>query len=85
MGDRSYLVQTDEGNMYRRNTKFIRTVPYMTDELDSADQPFTASAPVTNVETTEPLHTGLEGVRNQVLLERRQEKEYLKSFSADSS
>lgn len=27
VGDRSYLVQTDEGKIYRRNRKFIRTVP----------------------------------------------------------
>ena len=60
VGDQSYLVQTDEGNMYRWSRKFIQTVPYTTDELESADQPITVSAPVTSAETTEPLHTELE-------------------------
>ena len=33
MGDRSHLVQTDKGKTYRRNRKFIRTIP------DTAEQP----------------------------------------------
>ena len=27
VGDRSYLVQTDDGTNYRRNRKFVRTIP----------------------------------------------------------
>lgn len=38
VGDRSYLVQTDEGKTYRRNRKFIRTVPETVGQPDDDTQ-----------------------------------------------
>ena len=35
LGDRSYLVQTNDGATYRRNRKFIRAVPNSIEERDN--------------------------------------------------
>ena len=36
LGDRSYLVKTNDGATYRRNRKFIRAVPESTEEQDNS-------------------------------------------------
>ena len=47
VGDRSYLVQTETGKTYRRNRKFIRTVPETIGQPDGGIQSqLTAGVPI---------------------------------------
>ena len=47
LGDRSYMLQTDEGNLYRRNRKFIRKTPAVTGSSTTEQQSIEKSTPET--------------------------------------